>query len=609
MKKLALSIPICLIYLSVFSQYYSDRPLEMTFEQSDFFFNPSFLNPLGTNNFKDASVLTSDQPLIGLQRNPSNLSNFDSDTLSSNYIYLDFRNIRKISSNRYGGIWPMMSRYAYDYVGPGWSYYQTSQRSELTPLISAAYLSRIPVLNRSVTAGITYQLINQAEGYYAIPNDIYRNLAGRTTDGMYYAGMESYTITDRFSGSDEMYNEGHAVNAYLSWEISEEFKMGFKTGRFLFQREGSLGSNNLWNQQIDYVSHWKSKEARTQDYNHWDYSIGMEYLPGKDYKFGVYGGIVTGQVNQNMVRDDNSMSKSGQAGTNQWSDYESWYISDQNWNHKGNNLYTGIIIDKQVRDDLSLRFMYNLSYLKQDILLNSSIESESENSYYYSGSNYVSESEGNSEMHDFRIGGGEREIKKNLFNFAMLWNLNEKRRLSVGTIIGFRDQSTKTSERVDAFSESYNSYEYMNSGTLYSNEYYNKTVEDKLIQWTYTSNLRSIQFPVIYESIINERFSFLLGFNRIMNFWKIENSSLILYDYRERVNNQQSLIEQMTGERITEPRERMSISTTSLIGGLIFSPAKLFTIELIASPGFEKNSLLEETTAGMQFWISMKFRP
>lgn len=91
-------MPMCLQ-----AQYRSDRPLEMTFEQSDFFFSPSFLNPLGADHFKSASVLTSEKPLIALEGNPVNLSNFDRDTLPSNYFYLDFRNNRDIFKSSYPG--------------------------------------------------------------------------------------------------------------------------------------------------------------------------------------------------------------------------------------------------------------------------------------------------------------------------------------------------------------------------------------------------------------------------------------------------------------------------------------------------------------------------
>ena len=54
-KSIALAL-LVIIQVTLSTQYYSDLPMEMTFEQSDFFFSPSFRNPLGLANFGTASV-------------------------------------------------------------------------------------------------------------------------------------------------------------------------------------------------------------------------------------------------------------------------------------------------------------------------------------------------------------------------------------------------------------------------------------------------------------------------------------------------------------------------------------------------------------------------
>jgi hypothetical protein len=64
----------------------------------------------------------------------------------------------------------------------------------------------------------------------------------------------------------------------------------------------------------------------------------------------------------------------------------------------------------------------------------------------------------------------------------------------------------------------------------------------------------------------------------------------------------------MTGERITEPRERFSIVNTSILGGVTLYPSKMFGIQLIVSPGFEKSSLVNEYRKGVQVWLSMNLR-
>lgn len=596
---------VFLIPLCAQAQYRSDRPLEMSFEQSEFFFSPSFLNPLGADHFHNASVLTSDDPLNALERNPVNLSDFDRDTLPGNYLYLDFRNNRQIVEEEYHGY----RMFDYSFRRHGWGYYHTTKRGELTPLVSVAYLTRLPVFNNSISVGVTYQLINQAEKYYAIPQDIYRSLAGKDNLGVAYEGVGDYDIEDRYSASDDMYHEGHAINAFLAWEVTPSFDIGLKAGKFLFDRQGSYGSDNLWNDRIDYYSFWKKHEDRRQDYDHWDYSLGLSYSFDDKNRLGLHAGLVTGDVIQEMNKDDESVSRSGERGSSSWSDYQSWHTTDQKWDHTGNTFYSGLQWNKELKPDLNLRLMYNFSHLSQDLGLNSSIESESENEYHHESTDYLYDSEGYSDMFDHRNGDGERTVSNNAIQAALNWRVMNKHHFNVGLIMGLRKQLTETSERVDAFSETYHYYHNIRNGDEYTSEYYRLTDEDKTINWEFSSRLRSLQIPVIYEYTINPRFDVLVGINRTMNFWKIENTTLVLYDYRKQVVDDETLIETMTGERISEPDERISVTHTNFLFGVTFSPVSNISVQLLASPGIEDHSLLDETIRGTQYWLTVKFRP
>ncbi len=587
--------------IHVFGQYYSDRPLEMSFEQSELFFSPAFINPLGVGEFKNAMLLSSGHPLSALQRNPALTGATQGDSATGNFFYVDFGGNHNIERQQHYGIYPEYR------MSSSWHQYSTD-RPELTPLLSVAAIVSPEAFNQKLRIGLTYQLITQGERYYAIPYDIYKNVAGRSLDGSTYSGMESYSIEDRYSGADEMYHEGHAINGFAAWQFSDALSMGFKASRFVFERDGSMGSNNIWSQQIDYQSYWKVNEMRLQDYGHWDFSLGMVYSRGRDH-LGIHGGLLRGKASQKMNRDDDSKSLYGQPGKSQYSNYQSWYESDQSWEHKGNTLYGGFLWERQVQEGLDFRFMYYVSGLKTDIDLGSSIESESENEYYYSWNpSYFNESSGFSKMHDYRSGTGERNMSMHRAGGALSWQLSPGQKLSFAAIYGSRNQHTETLEVVDAFAESSNTWRNVQQHGGNVSEYYNKTVEDKTIKWDYTTRLRSIQLPVIYELRAGERFEVMAGISRTMNFWRTENETLILYDYRERVTLQETKIEHMTGERIVEPRERLSVINTSLIGGLTFSPAPSFRIQLVISPALEKSSLRDEYSGQVNVLLGMSLK-
>jgi len=90
-----------------------------------------------------------------------------------------------------------------------------------------------------------------------------------------------------------------------------------------------------------------------------------------------------------------------------------------------------------------------------------------------------------------------------------------------------------------------------------------------------------------------------------MNFWLVESRTLILYDYREREFDGDISIDTNVGERITEPRDRVSSVSNAFMGGLKFNPTQRFGVELILSPVFEKNALANEHYFGMQVWLGV----
>jgi hypothetical protein len=593
-------ITLIILPLIAKPQYYSDRPLEMSFEQSDFLFKPLTINPLGSESFREASLLTSSQTLAGIQRNPANLQQFDSDSTKSNYLYLNLGNSRTIQS---------YNQYYYPFViTPHRGYfYHPNPRQELSPLLNAAYITRLPFLNRALTLGASYQLISQGENYYAVPNNIYRNLAGYSLDGTLIAGFEGYDITDRYSGADEMYHEGHSFNLMAAWAINDRLTVGARAGSFIFERDGSVGSNNVWTQRPDCDSYWKSFEDRVQEYSHLDLSTGLTYTTTLG-KIGVEAGLLTGIVKQSMIRDDDSKSDYRHYSNSDFSSYLNWYKSDQLWDHEGNRIHLGLLWERQISEGLDFRFMYRYSLLVQDLALKSSIESESENEYSYDWSSRLSEGSYFSKMHDLRQGIGERSISANMAGGSLSWDLGRNQRLSLGAIYSSRNHLTETSENVDSFAESESIHTYTTDDGTTTNRYYHKTVEDKTINWEYETRLRSIQIPIMYEYAFNDRFEMLLGINRVMNFHKSKNSTLILYHYRERIHNDQTNIQQNTGERITEPRERMSIINTNIIGALTFSPSETFNVQLLAAPGFEKDSRYDEYRTGMQLLLGINLR-
>ena len=97
------SLIFLLVMLAVHTgsaQYFNEQVMEKSFERSDFFFRPNYLNPYGIGGFGEAALGLIDEPLVNLELNPAALV---SDTSwDRHYIYVDFRNSRDIVKESLG---------------------------------------------------------------------------------------------------------------------------------------------------------------------------------------------------------------------------------------------------------------------------------------------------------------------------------------------------------------------------------------------------------------------------------------------------------------------------------------------------------------------------
>ena len=164
MRYFKLLISLCLLLalstMSLHAQYYGERVLEKSFEQTEFFFTPTPLTPYGIGGFRSVSPTIFEDPLSRLAVNPAF---FSIDTLKDHYAYLDFRSVSEIRSMSNPYYYPMASyRVAVDLAFAPYPRYYYDTRKELQPVFSGAYLTRpLPSLLPRFYAGVTYQALFQ----------------------------------------------------------------------------------------------------------------------------------------------------------------------------------------------------------------------------------------------------------------------------------------------------------------------------------------------------------------------------------------------------------------------------------------------------------------
>lgn len=593
----------------VFSQYYGEIVLEKSFERMDFFFVPNYLNPYGLSNFVTTTPGLIDDPLLNLVINPANIY---SDSSTKTYFYLDFRNTR-IKEGRDQFYYPMpmldyRESFSYDRIYYPTYYIQT--RKALEPVFSGAFLSRpFKSIFKGLFIGLTYQAIFQNEGYYAVPQDIYRSNIGYDYAGNRTLESSDIPITDRYSGTDDMRQMGHFISFYTGYEFSPKLQIGFKANRTFFNRDGSFGSNNFWENasRYEYNSVRYDIRSRKQDYDHWDFSAGINFNLSDRTKWGLHAGYLFGDATQSMNQEDSSLYKSGEIdmGTD-WSFYRKTGSTVQDWDHEGQTYYGGMNLNFQLDASKSLVFHYTYHRSTTDIVLSSNVIDTSYSNYRHQWSDGYYHGQWDYALQDIRNGTGEWINKILRFMGALQWQIEKTKKLHIGLNLEYQQREINTDEQVLANRHS-RSY-YISTYDPDGRTYYNATNEDKNLLWDFKANVVNFQIPIIFTWKVSESIELLFGLNRKMTNWEIDDITLAIFKYREQTTDTITVRKENFGERYTQPRETRSDIQTTMLGGITISPSKLFNVRLLAVPNFT-NTYAGTTLREFQWWIGVSLYP
>lgn len=586
------------------AQYYNERVLEKSFEQADFFFQPSFLNPYGIGGFGRAAPGFIDDLLLNLQMSPA-FPAFDS--LNSAYVYLDFRNSRQVENEDI--YYPRFV--AYDCLCSIVSYpaYFANTRRELEPVFSGALFFR-PARKTlpGLALGLTYQAIFRDEGYYAIPHDIYRAQAGYNYEGARTLDA-NVPIDDIYLGDDDMHQVGHFAALYASYVLTPRLRLGLRASRATFDRDGTSGNQNRWRNTYGQsaTSFWFSREERVQAYDHWDLSSGLDFEVSPGVHTGFSVGYLDGDATQTLVGADSSRYEYGMinVGTN-WSLYVQDGLDDQQWAHTGGSVYGSAYLQTRLGDDRTLTLYYRGLREDLDLSMRSAIQDTSSSNYYneyndwvYSGQSYYS-------VRDVRAGAGERTGSTHRLTGTLQWQLDEKTHLNLGAHLQVDARRTQTTEDVEASLANSYTYTSTDGNGDYHDAYARR--EAKQLIWDFESRVSSIQIPVLLTRRLSDAVAVLFGLNRQMAHWRIEDETLAIFDERVVTENGVTTRREDFGERYREPIERRTDVQTTVLGGLVVTPAQQFDVRLLVVPHFY-DAYAQTRLRRYQWWISFNVKP
>lgn len=609
-RKFKIPFTLCLL-LTAFSasraQYFGEQVMEKSFEQTDFFFTPYTLVPFGIGTFRNSVAGVLDDPLINLGVNPSYLYR---DSVQSGYVYVDFRSARDVfDRSSFYHPYPVLASRAIEssYFLPYPRFYVNTRR-ELEPVLSTAFLFH-PTEGAlsNLSLGVTYQMISQDDKYYAIPQDIYKSVLGSDYLGVRSAAAENIPIVDKFSGSDNIHQNGHFVSLFAGYEFDPSLKVGVKFGRVTFDRDGSYGSQNLWENYYssNSTSLWRNVEARKQLYRHWEIIGGANYPLNEKYNLGITAGYLWGDADQVLMRGDSSYYSYGLIGstTGNWNSYSRGGNQRQTWKHEGKTHLAGINFKAQATPTQLWQFHYLYTRQNTDIALAGLVLDASFGRSRYEYDTSVTNHVSNSRLFDQRSGSGTRVGSTHRAVGSLQWQIKPSVKLSIGLQFERQSIETKTSEAILA-----NRFSRYSSTGRYPYSHFDSTAEAKTLEWDFRTKLFRFSMPIFLTVKTSDVVELLFGLNRSASEWEVDDVTLAIFDYRVRSNQQGTTRSERFGERYTQPQENVSDVRTTFLAGLTVAPSRVFSVRLLVVPNFTDTYEGQELS-DLQWWIGVNLLP
>ncbi len=588
---------ILILFIPIFcnAQYWGERATEKSYEHSELYFRSYYLNTFGLHRFRDIVVGMIKDPFLDLYLNPANLPKLD----NNNLIYLDFRGDRTESAViRDYTIYPLdyfFSYYPRYYVDPRW---YTSTRREPEPVFSIGYLSYPLEISPQILFGATYQLIYKQEKYYSIPSWIYMNRYGYDAFNAQVVDEGDIPIKDREVGQDEMLNHGHLFSIFLGSQLVEKFSIGFSLNSIIHSREGIYADTRSDEYGNTDNSNWYyyKENSKDQNYDHYDLSLGLNYYFTHTFFSGIKIGYLGGDSKQTYQAIYSSKYQYQQIDEpSNWSRSMSESITNQSWDHDGENWYGSINLTKKTKQGHWMNIYYRYTEGNNNLQNNTEITDTSYYASHWTSDTEINEYRNSSSLSDIRAGSGKRTSNHHEAMLNMHMKLSKKSTVILGCYYFIRKSIISSTEPVIANRFSH----------YYSSGYYNRDVtktllEDKTLEWEYNSKEWSFQIPVFLDFQVSSYWSIMLGISRSLYSWHIKDETIAYFDIRRRTENDSIYTETNFGERYKEPDKKLSEEFTDIISKFSVKISSDFQIHLLINPEFKESFRIAQWWLGFQ---------
>lgn len=451
MKKSAFFLILIFIPSLVIAQSGNYYPLQASYENESFFYNPKTFSPADLGPLSGIEPgFRSSNPLNQIAQNPAWLPDLNGHDLYT-YINVQSKNNYKSNNYCYNCYYQTEGPVTLDVFLPVSDTYRYADGKRLNqePFLTAALVG-YPFKNKHIFAGIIYQALASKGDYYAYPSISYPQGSAFSE-----VGTNAVTPLATFQKSNLKQN-GQFVSLYGGYKVSARTVAGLRINAVLFQRSGGYG-----NPQSYYYNPWiytavtsgntttpssMLTEQRAQHYRHINFDLGARHSFNSNLTGMIHLGYLAGSGDENLnifspYNVENGTPNSGQY----YERIQSGNTYLYQWNNSGHTLSGGLSLLFHSNDSETFQVFYEVNNNVTGFTPNGQAREDSQILNQHTSSTISSEVS-TTHSNTIKTGNGSQHSWTNNFGIFYEWSPARSLTLKTGLQFGFYDRNTHSLE-------------------------------------------------------------------------------------------------------------------------------------------------------------------
>ena len=250
-----------------------------------------------------------------------------------------------------------------EFVAPRWYPGTSVVSSETRPLVSVGLL--LP-LSRRLSAAV-FDRVMFDYGPFLQSMSGGGNWNAETADANYYDKARDVTLSRLETGHNQQTAVGNRIEAVIGWRASDRLDLGLRLGHMFYRKDGELLEDD-WANYPHSSSAGLEDESLTVRGSQFEAGLGAMFRADSTFRFGVYGGLISGDGSERSAALDTTAGWSEQdTDPRYFSRSASFLTADQSYDAEGVRPIISANAEKRFSENWLMRAFVSYSWSETDV--------------------------------------------------------------------------------------------------------------------------------------------------------------------------------------------------------------------------------------------------